>query len=239
MLKVIPIKTRIFLFEENLNNFVLESLKENPPTENSILVITSKIVSLAEGRRVAVSSISKEDLIKKEADHYLGYLSYGCHLTIKEGLLIPSAGIDESNSDGAFYILFPKNPKESAKALCNFIKETFKLKNFGVIMSDSHTSPLRRGVTGIALSNWGIQAVKNIVGTKDLFGREIKMTQVNYADALASAAVLTMGEANESCPLALLSCDGVEFEDDSAASTLKMAVEEDLYYPLLKPFLKT
>ena len=237
MLKVCPLKTRIFLFQENLNEFILEAFKAKPPTENSILVVTSKIVSLAEGRRVPVSSISKEDLIKQEADHYLGYLGYGCHLTIKEGLLIPSAGIDESNSDGAFYILFPKNPEESAQKLCTFIKETFRLKNFGIIISDSHTSPLRRGVTGIALSWWGFRAVKNIVGKEDLFGRQIKMTQVNYADALASSAVLTMGEADESCPLALLSCEGIEFEDKSAASTLKIEIEDDLYYPLLKPLV--
>ena len=78
----------------------------------------------------------------------------------------------------------------------------FGWKNFGVLITDSHTTPLRRGVTGIALSYWGFSGVQNKVGTPDLFGRTLKMTHVNLADAFAAAAVLVMGESNESTPVA-------------------------------------
>lgn len=78
--------------------------------EGSILAVTSKIVSLSEGCRVSKETISKEALVRKESDHYLGEIGYGSYLTIKHGLMIPSAGIDESNSEGDHYITFPKNP---------------------------------------------------------------------------------------------------------------------------------
>ena len=63
-------------------------------------------------------------------------------LTMKNNILIPTAGIDESNGKG-YYILWPKDPYQSAKKIYNFIKQEFKLNNFGIIISDSHCVPLR------------------------------------------------------------------------------------------------
>lgn len=100
-------------------------------------------------------------------------------------------------------------------------------------MTDSHTTPLRRGVTGIALSYWGFQGVESFVGTKDLYGRALKMTHVNFADALASAAVLMMGEANESCPLAMLRCSTVKFQEKVIAQKFKYLWSKIFIVPLL------
>ena len=71
-------------------------------------------------------------------------MSPGGHvmLTMKNNILIPTAGIDESNGKG-YYILWPKDPYQSAKKIYNFIKQEFKLNNFGIIISDSHCVPLR------------------------------------------------------------------------------------------------
>ena len=183
---------------------------------------------------LSTTKIKKKTLIQKESDHYLGEIKYGCHLTIKQGLLIPSAGIDESNSEKSHYILYPKNPFLSAKKIYKILQKKFKLKQFGVLLTDSHTKPLRRGVLGTALAYHGFKGTKSKVGAKDLFGRKLKMTYINVADALATAATYTMGESNEGRPLALIKASEVEFDSSyTRGKELRIPLEEDLYYPLL------
>ena len=234
-IQVSAIKTSVFKTKENLNHFITRHLPKKIP-ENSIIVITSKIVSLAEKRVVSKNSIEKVTLIKRESDYFLGEVAYGCHLTIKHGLFIPAAGIDESNSENSEYILFPIDPFKSAQNICEFLRKYFGVEKLGVIITDSHTTPLRKGVTGISLSHWGFKGLKNLIGKKDLFGRELKMTQINYADSLATAAVLLMGEADDACPLALIENAPVEFvetlEDYDYENEMKIDVTQDLYYPI-------
>ena len=159
---------------------------------------------------------------------------HGVSLTIKHGLLIPSAGIDESNSENGDYILYPKDPFASARRLCQAIKEKLKLKNFGIILTDSHTHPLRRGVTGIALAYDGFFPWKNLIGEPDLYGRKMKMTSVNVVDSLAVAAVFVMGEAAEQQPLALIETNDVVFTDKAPQpEDIRIPLEEDLYGPLI------
>jgi len=228
---ILPIATRIFKLGENIFDFIYEYIE---PLENDVIVITSKIVSLAENRTIPLDEVDKTSLVQKESDIYIGEMGYGCHLTVKHGLLIPSAGIDESNADGSHYILFPEDPFKSAEEIWKAIKQRWSLENLGIIISDSHTSPLRRGVTGIALSHWGMRGVKNMIGKQDLFGRQLKMTQINVADALATAAVFAMGEANEGIPLAIVRGSDVEFVANTDKNECKIPIEEDLYAPLLK-----
>jgi F420-0:gamma-glutamyl ligase len=154
-------------------------------------------------------------------------------LTIKHGILIPSAGIDESNSEEGAYILFPEDPYASAEILGSALRTRFGIRRLGIIITDSHTQPLRKGVTGIGLSHWGFRATKNYVGRKDLFGREIKMTHVNALDALAVAAVYAMGETDEQRPIAVLEGTEVEFTDATSVDEIRIPVEEDLYGHLL------
>lgn len=210
--------------------------------EQMVLAITSKIVSLAENQLVHASSIDKLSLVQREADHFLAEVGYGCQLTIKHGLFIPSAGIDESNSESGAYILFPKDPFQSAVDLCRALRETWSLRQLGILITDSHTTPLRRGVTGIALAHAGFEAVKSLVGTQDLFGRELKMTNINYADGLAASTVMLMGEGAESRPLAIAYDSGVEFSEvlppKTAAGQLQMKLEDDLYFPFFESLLK-
>lgn len=231
-LQVTPIKTEIFRAGQNLSEFIVSSLKGYSIKEGSILAITSKIVSLNENCTVAKKDVDRAALIISEADHDLGEVAYGCRLTIKHGLFIPSAGIDESNSENGDYILFPKDPFASAKNLHRQLCEIFELKSLGILITDSHTLPLRQGVTGIALSYWGFEGVKNLIGQKDLFQRPLVMTKMDLADGLAASAVLMMGEADEACPLALIENAPVQFCDETLAEEIKMPVESDLYYPL-------
>lgn len=236
-LKLSPVQTRILRKSESLSYFIIESVPKNLICEKMILAVTSKIFSLAENRLVPMDSISKQDLIDKEADHNLGEVGYGCYLTIKEGLFIASAGIDESNSEGGDYILYPEDPFASCKELYLELKEAWKLKELGILMTDSHTTPLRRGVTGISLAHWGFRGLQSAIGKPDLFGREMKMTTINFADGLAAAATMVMGEAREARPLAILNAEGIEFVSETDRNELKMPTQDDLYYPFFKALL--
>lgn len=173
--------------------------------EKSVVVITSKVVSIWQERCIKINKkINKEDLIKKEADFYIDKSpSEYVMLTIKNNILIPTSGIDESNANG-YYILWPENPFLAAKKIYDFIKKKFKLKKLGIIISDSHTTPLRTGIMGIGIAYYGFYPLRDYRGKKDIFGRELKMSQTNIVDFLAAAAVYKMGEGAEQTPIAVI-----------------------------------
>ena len=203
------------------------------------MAVTSKIVSMCEGRVVKKGKTNKNELIEKESDYFIPSekSAYGITLTIKENLLAPTAGIDESNGDGCL-ILWPENPQKTANELRKYLRQKFSLKEVGVIITDSKSSPLRRGVTGVALSHSGFSALNNYSGLLDIFGQK-KGAVVNIMDALAAAAVLVMGEINEQTPLAVVQdIPFVRFRDnDPSEKELKrlyLDMQEDIYAPLLK-----
>src|SRR3989338_9337719 len=82
------------------------------------------------------------------------------------------------------------------------------VKNFGVIITDSHCQPLRRGIVGFALSYWGFNPLRDYIGTPDIFGHNLRVTKMDVADALGTAATFVMGEGIEQTPIAIIS--GVE-----------------------------
>lgn len=233
------IKTRKFLPpKDNLWDLLSEikTLKEN-----SVVAITSKIISIGEGRCVPMGKISKDELAISEADKYIGREdSPGGWIlhTIKNNMLIASSGVDESNG-ADYYILWPKNPQLSAKKIWLFLRRKFELKNLGVIITDSRLVPLRRGVVGIAISYFGFKPLKDYRGKKDLFGREFKMETSNLPDSLATAAVLVMGEGAETQPIAIIeNISEIEFiqkeyQPKSPDDAFEIAEKEDMFYPFL------
>ncbi len=207
--------------------------------ENTIIVITSKVVSMCEGSVVKKSTQTKGDLAAAEADLYIppSRSKYDVTLTIKNNQLIPSAGIDESNSDGHF-VFWPKDPQKSANTAREYMVNTFGKKNTGVIISDSKTTPLRWGITGTSIAHSGFVALNDYIGKPDIFGRPLTMTKVNVVDALAAAAVLVMGESNEQTPLAIITdVPFVEFQGRNPTNQelddLHIPLEDDVYAPIL------
>ena len=235
-LQVTPIQTDVFPAGADLVAFVERHVPREQVKERMVLAVTSKIVSLAENRLVPREEIGKAELVKREADVFLGEVGYGCFLTVKEGLFIPSAGIDESNSEGGHYIVYPAKPYESAERLWSGLRARWGIKELGILLTDSHTSPLRKGVTGICLSHWGFVAVRNMIGTRDIFGRELMMTKMNLADGLSAAAVLMMGEGAEKRPLAVIHGAECEFRDEVDPEDLRMPLKDDLYFPFFEKF---
>lgn len=228
------IKTRKFLPPKDNLWDLLSEIK--PLKENSIVALTSKVVSIGEGRCIKVEKFSDRDkLVIEESDKYLPRkaVPFGLIMhTIKNNIFTASAGIDESNGDG-YYILWPKNAKASAKKIWKFLSNKFKIKNLGIIITDSRLIPLRRGVVGITLSYFGFEPIRDYRGKKDIFGREFKMETSNLPDSLATAAVLEMGEGAEQTPLAIITdIPYIKFIRGESSNSLEISPTEDIFHPL-------
>lgn len=237
-MQILPIKTRVFRENEDLSSFILKYFKKIP--ENSILVITSKIVALAEGRTVLIDkNLSREEMrtriIKKESD-FMIRTKY-TWLTIKDGMVMASAGVDESNADGKM-VLLPKDSFKSAEFLRKALRKKFKIKNLGILITDSRLMPLRAGVVGVALGYAGFGGIRDYRGTKDIFGRVLEYSSTDVADSLATSAVLCMGEGKEQQPLALIKNPPVKFVERVNKKELKIDIKDDLYLPLFGSILK-
>lgn len=236
-----PIKTSIIKEGNSIKNILKQYLLDEP-LESSIIAITSKIISICEGRLIPKEKVSnKQALIEIEADYTIDSknITNEYTITIKNGILIPCAGIDESNAENS-YILYPKDVHASCIDIWSWIKKEFNLKNVGVLITDSHTTPMRAGVTGIALSWCGFEAQYSYIGTEDLFSRPLKCTKVNVIDAIAAAAVFEMGEAAEQTPIAIVKSDNKKIvyrdtpttTEDIKASNI--SIDEDVYGDILK-----
>ncbi len=237
---LIPIKTRPLLPpQDDLFQALGESTLKLQ--EGDIVCITSKVVAIHEGRCVKITpKTNKEKLAIQEAEAYIpiSTQTHGFLLTIKHNTLIASSGIDESNGNG-YLILWPKDPKKSAKEIWQHLTKRFKIKNLGVILTDSHVTPLRRGVSGISIGFYGFNPVRSMMGKPDIFGRKLQHTAINVPDALAPNAVYLMGEANEQTPAVILrDVPNIEFTDKDLSKNFLFEIKEDIYKEVLGVFRK-
>lgn len=209
--------------------------------ERQIVVITSKVVSICEGRIIKEDPKSdKKALVRNEADYYIENTAMGdigFYLTINDDILIANSGIDESNGNGN-YILWPKNPMKSAEAIWRYLKGKFGLSEIGVIITDSRIIPMRWGTLGFGLSWCGFNPLNNYIGTPDIFGRKLRVTNAAILDGLAASAVLVMGEGNEQTPLAVIDdVPFVTFRDkpptDQEITEFHITRSQDIYAPLI------
>lgn len=231
-MEVKAIKTRKFLPPQDNLWDLLSAVKLLK--ENSVIAVTSKIVSIGEGRCIPIKKVkSKDQLAIQQADKYLprNIVPHGLLMhTIKNNIFVASSGIDESNGAN-FYILWPKDPQTSAKKIWTFLRKKFKVNNLGVIITDSRLVPMRRGVVGLCLGYFGFNPLRDYRGEKDLFGRKFKMETSNLPDSLATAAVLEMGEGAEQTPMAIIS-DIPYIEFTKRYFEFSIPEKEDMFYPL-------
>lgn len=210
-------------------------------TEKSVVVVTSKIVSIYQGRVVKNDgSIDKHDLIRRESQLYMeeeNVKKWGIVLTVKNDTLIASSGIDESNGNG-YFILWPKDVEKTTSDIWKYLRVNHHLKHVGVIITDSHTTPLRWGVTGIGIGWCGFEPLNSYIDTPDIFGRNLHVTKAGVLDGLAAAAVTVMGEGNEQTPLSVITdVPFVRFTDRPPTRTeikaLHISMKEDIFSPLV------
>jgi coenzyme F420-0:L-glutamate ligase/coenzyme F420-1:gamma-L-glutamate ligase len=218
------------------------------PESGDVLVVAQKIVSKAEGRYVDVASVepseravalaAKTDKDPRFVEVVLGeskrVVRHRPGLLIVEhrlGFVMANAGIDHSNipaADGIERVLLlPKDPDGSARALRDHLAGAFGVP-IGVVISDSFGRAWRKGTVGIALGAAGLPAVIDLRGQPDLFGRELLVTETGFADEIAAAAGLLMGQADEAIPMVLVRGLGWSAPEAPAAALIRPA-EHDLF----------
>lgn len=238
-MKAIAYKTKKIVVGDKLFE-ILDDYLPKKINGRTVVAVSSKIVGICEGRVVKIESDEQRDeLAKKEAELYLPrqYNQYGFMITINRGIMVASGGIDQSNGNG-YWVLWPKDPQKSANLIREYLTKKHGVSNLGVIITDSKLTPLRWGVTGVAISHSGFKALKNYIGTPDIFGRLMQAEKSNIADSLATAAVVEMGEGNEQKPLAVITdAKFVDFQKRNPTKKelgdLKISIGDDVYSSLL------
>lgn len=238
-MKITSLKTHKITGKDN-NLFVILDKYIKDLKENSVVAVTSKIVSICEGRIIKiVSKEQRDELAKNEADYYLSRENnqYDVMITINKNIMVASAGIDISNGNG-YYVLWPKDPQKNANEIREYFLKKFSLKHIGVIITDSKLTPLRWGVTGVAIAHSGFRALNSYIGKPDIFGKKLRAEKTNVADSLATAATLNMGEGKEQQPLAIIEdLDFVTFQKRNPTKKeidkLKISLKDDIYSSLL------
>jgi len=239
-MQFIPIKTRPLhppcddLFD------VLDSYVTNLH-EWDVICITSKIVAIHQGRCIPCDQSSKADLIQQEAEAWVttDVVPWKhIYLTITDGILIPSAGIDESNANG-HYILRPHQVSMFVKQLYDYFRIKHNITNVWVILTVSMIRPLKWWVVWIWIYSYGIVPLLDKRWCHDIFWKSLAITQINVIDSLSAMAVYLMGEADECQPIVIgRDILGLVCTDVDVYPTTKIPIEHDLYTCLLKPFMK-
>lgn len=224
------VRTAVFKKREDLPAFILRHVRRVP--ERSILAVASNLFALWKGEIVPYESMAqKESFILRESTAALKTpLAW---LTVKDGMVMTNAGIDESNADGNL-LLLPRNCYELAEHLRRRLCAAWGVHELGILVTDSMILPLRAGVVAAAVAYAGFKGVKDLRGTPDIFGKKLEVTLVNAADSLASAAALCMGEAAEQTPLCVIENAPVEFYPGTDPEEIKYPIENDLYTPLFQ-----
>ncbi|OHA58259.1 MAG: hypothetical protein A2571_03315 [Candidatus Vogelbacteria bacterium RIFOXYD1_FULL_44_32] len=220
-MKIIGVKTPLLKAGDDLIQFIIKNIPSL--SEGSVVVVTSKIVALAEGRLAPLSA--KEAIIKRESKEVIE-TPYGFLTLTKDGWCV-NAGVDESNAKDGL-ILLPLDAFQSAEVLCRSLRQKFKIKKLGVLITDTKSVPLRVGTVGRALGFAGFQPLRSYINKRDLFGRKSRFTESNLADSLAAAAVLLMGEGSERVPLAVIQEAPVTFVGVGTSQTTKLSLPPQL-----------
>jgi coenzyme F420-0:L-glutamate ligase/coenzyme F420-1:gamma-L-glutamate ligase len=218
------------------------------PESGDVLVIAQKIVSKAEDRFVDVTQVTPSEAAKTLAAQ-TGKDPRFCEVVLSEskrivrhrenliiaehrrGWVMANAGIDHSNvapgDDRDRVLLLPVDPDASARAIREELVASYRVP-IAVVISDSFGRPFRRGTVGIALGTAGLPSVIDWRGYPDLFGRALEVTETGFADEIAAAASLVMGQADEALPMVLVR--GLHWTAPEAdGSALVRPPEHDLF----------
>jgi coenzyme F420-0:L-glutamate ligase/coenzyme F420-1:gamma-L-glutamate ligase len=217
-------------------------------SRHHVIVVAQKIVSKAEGRRVYLDEIQPSpralelaaltgkdpalvEMVLRESATVLRALPNVLIVRHRLGYVVANAGIDQSNVTGTAgrptCLLLPNDPAASAAQIRGELEKYVGCQP-AIIVSDSFGRPWRRGVVNVALGSAGLNSLVNLRGTADLHGRPLYVTEVALADALAAAAGIVMGEADEGTPVVVIA--GVEWSGpDLEAAALIRPLQEDLF----------
>ena len=199
--------------------------------DGDILVISSKIVSKAEGRLVAADD--REQAITAETVRVVATRPRGDGgltriVENRLGIVQAAAGVDASNVPDGYVLLLPVDPDASARAIDAAFRE--RGVRVGVVISDTLGRPWRVGQTDAAIGAAGVRVLRDLRGTTDAGGRSLGITAPAVADELAAAADLVKGKA-DARPVAVVRglASLVTELDEPGARTLVRGAEQDMF----------
>ena len=160
---------------------------EGPLRDGDIVVVTSKIISKAEGR--TADRHRRDHLVRAESVRTLARRGATKIVRTRHGLTLAAAGIDNSNVEPELIVLLPVDPDLSAAALREALQARTG-RRLGVIISDTAGRTWREGQVDQAIGAAGIDVARDYAGHTDPYGNDLLITRTAYADELASAADL-------------------------------------------------
>ena len=235
---------------DDLVALIASSLKLNgvEPRAQDVLVVAQKIVSKAEGRMVDLATIKPSPqaialaadvdkdprLVETILSESVRVVRARRNVLIVEhrlGFIMANAGVDQSNvgpADGAQRaLLLPEHPDRSAVALRNGLTEKTGI-DLAVVINDSFGRAWRQGTAGVAIGAAGLPALIDLRGRPDLFGRRLEVSVIGFADEVAAAASLLMGQADEALPAVLIR--GLRWSaPESTAASIIRSPNEDMF----------
>ena len=235
---------------DDLAELVASAFRQNSvtPRAGDVLVVAQKIVSKAEGRLVDLATIEPSAravalaaevdkdprLVEVILSESVRVVRARCGVLIVEhrlGFIMANAGVDQSNVasvDGSQRVLLlPENPDRSAQRLRQGLAALTGI-DIAVVINDSFGRAWRRGTAGVAIGAAGLPALIDLRGRPDLFGRKLEFSVVGFADEIAAAASLLMGQADEALPVVLVR--GLRWSaPESTAASIVRPPNEDLF----------
>jgi coenzyme F420-0:L-glutamate ligase/coenzyme F420-1:gamma-L-glutamate ligase len=235
---------------DDLVELIASALTRNgvAPRAGDVLVVAQKIVSKAEGRMIDLATVEPSakaltlaaevdkdprlvEVILSESVRVVRARRNVLIVEHRLGFIMANAGVDQSNvapADGAsLALLLPENPDRSAEALRNGLAAATGI-DLAVVINDSFGRAWRQGTAGVAIGVAGLPALVDLRGRPDLFGRTLEVSVIGFADEVAAAASLVMGQADEATPVVLIRGLRWSAPATNAASMIRSA-NEDLF----------
>jgi coenzyme F420-0:L-glutamate ligase len=202
--------------------------------DGDVVVVTSKVVSKAEGRLVqvdpALREAAREEAIKAETRRLVASRGGTRIVETRHGLVLAAAGVDASNVEPHELALLPLDPDASAQRLRERLRELLDVE-VGVVVSDTLGRPWRNGLTDAAIGVAGLTALTDPRGRRDRYGNELGITRIAVADEIAAAADLVKGKLS-GIPVAVvrgLAPDGKLVDDGNGSRELLRSAQDDLF----------
>ncbi|MER6433822.1 coenzyme F420-0:L-glutamate ligase [Streptomyces sp900105245] len=210
--------------------------------DGDVLLVTSKIVSKAEGR--VVRAADREAAIDAETVRVVARRGTLRIVENRQGLVMAAAGVDASNTPAGTVLLLPEDPDASARAIRAGLRDALGV-NVGVLVTDTFGRPWRAGLTDVAIGSAGVRVLDDLRGDVDAHGNPLSATVVATADELAAAGDLVKGKA-AGRPVAVVrglahvvhdadgtagadGADGAGRQDDEGARALVRSARDDMF----------
>jgi coenzyme F420-0:L-glutamate ligase/coenzyme F420-1:gamma-L-glutamate ligase len=202
--------------------------------DGDVLVVTSKIVSKAEGRLVEVPvdgperDAARDALLDRETARPVARRGPTRIVQTHHGFVLAAAGIDASNVDREHLVLLPADSDASARVLRAALRDRFGL-DVAIVVSDTMGRPWRNGLTDVALGAAGIGALRDYRGDTDAYGNELQLTQMAVIDELSAAAELVKGKYDQVPVAVVRGLAQTGAPDGAGARTLIRDADQDLF----------